>query len=132
MEREIPIDVIDMLLNLGREDKEDIKQNDEVINALKSLAEYSSKYGLEDWQMAAEGLPRESQIILFKGLVYADILAWGPNAATPVNHVFSKLSKSCWPDTVYQLIWWANNVCDYHQYDTNDYSFKKNAEKSLT
>jgi len=123
MEQEIPIDLIERLLSLGRENKENLKNEDELIDLLKSSKKYAGGHNHENWQTACEALSRENHILLFKGLVYADILAWGASSSTPANPVFAKLNPRCWPDTVYSLIRWAINVCEYHQFDPGDYEF---------
>jgi hypothetical protein len=128
MEHEIPTNLIETLLSLGTEAKEKIKQEGELIDFLKGFEKYCRDSGHDDWQTACDSLSRESHVLLFRGLVYADILAWGPNPVTPVNVVFSKLNTRCWPDTVFSLIRWAVNVCEYHKFDTRDYAFARMLE----
>jgi hypothetical protein len=123
MGREIPTQLIETLMNLGRENKETVKSNDQLVDASGSLKESNGEYGIASWEEACASLSRDEHILLFRGLIYADILTWGQSLAAPVNAVFSQLNKRCWPDTVYQVIGWAMNACEYHEFDTGQYLF---------
>ena len=123
MWKEIPVDLIETLMDLGLEDKQSAQHKDELIAFLKSAEGIAVKYTPEDWQNLCDTLSRESHTQLFRGLVFAGIFAWGPCAAAPVNAVFSRLNKRCWPDTVYSLIRWAIDVCEYHSFDPDAYGF---------
>jgi len=123
MANEVPVDLIETLMSLGFEDKQSAQHQDELIASLKSAEAIVGKYAPEDWQDLCDSLSRESHARLFRGLVFAGIFAWGSCAAVPVNAVFSRLNKRCWPDTVYSLIRWAIDVCEYHNFDPGDYDF---------
>ncbi len=111
------------MLSLGLEGKERVNSRKDVIETLQGFQEYGSTDRTEDWQTACESLSREEQVRLFKGLLYADIVAWGGASTSPVNTVFARLNKSCWPDTVYGLIGWAKNVCSDHHHAIENYAF---------
>lgn len=123
MANEVPVDLIETLMSLGSEDKHSAQHQDELIASLQSAKASVGKYAPEDWQNSCDALSRESHARLFRGLVFAGILAWGSSAAVPVNAVFARLNKRCWPDTVYSLIRWAIDVCEYHDFDPRDYDF---------
>ena len=123
MANEVPVDLIETLMSLGFEDKQSAQHQDELIASLKSAEAIVDKYTPEDWQNLCDTLSRESHIQLFRGLVLAGIFAWGPCATAPVKTVFSGLNKRCWPDTVYSLIRWAIDVCEYHSFDPDAYGF---------
>jgi hypothetical protein len=123
MSKEIPVDLIETLMDFGLEDKQSAQHKDELIASLKSAAGVVGKYTSEDWQNLCDTLSRESHTQLFRGLVFAGIFAWGPSATAPVRAVFSGLNKRCWPDTVYSLIRWAIDVCEAHNFDPEEYGF---------
>ena len=123
MWQEIPVDLIETLMDFGLEDKQSAQHKDELIASLKSAAGAVGKYTSEDWQNLCDTLSRESHTQLFRGLVFAGIFAWGPCATLPVRAVFSGLNKRCWPDTVYSLIRWAIDVCEAHNFDPEEYGF---------
>lgn len=125
MRKEIPADLIEKLIDLGLADKQTAQYKDELIASLKSVEINVGEYAPEDWQNSCETLSRESHAHLFRGLVFAGIVAWGPGAVVPVNAVFSTLNKRCWPDTVYSLVRWAMDVCEYHKFSTENYVFSK-------
>ena len=123
MRKKIPTELIETLMDLGLTDKQTAQHKDELIVSLKNAEGIVGEYTPEDWQSLCETLSRESHVDLFRGLIFASIFAWGPHAVTPVNAVFSALNKRCWPDTVYSLIRWATDVCEYHRFDPEEYGF---------
>jgi len=123
MEQAIPDKLIETLLTLGRAATDRIKDEADIIAFLQDQKQACHAYDAADWQAICADLSRDNHMLLFRGLVYADIVAWEPGARSPVNHVFAKLNTRCWPDTVFSLIRWAINVCDYHQVDIAPYAF---------
>lgn len=123
MKKKLPAHMIDPLLSLGSAGKETLKNDIELIGWLAEMKSSLSEYDADAWQELCETLPRDVHVLLFRGLVYADILSWGGGANTPVNPVFSTLNTRCWPDTVYALIRWAVDVCEYHEFDASKYLF---------
>lgn len=125
MATDIPDTLIDTLLSLGSHDKEQVRQDPDLIARLADARNPAGGFGPEQWQAACETLSRDNQILLFRGLVYADILAGEATPDTAVNIVFAKLNTRCWPDTVFGLIGWAMKACEYHQLDTANYAFAR-------
>jgi hypothetical protein len=123
MKRELPVHLVEPLLSLGRAGKEVIHSDLELIGWLAEMKGSLGSYDADAWQELCGDLSRDEHVLLFRGLVYADILSWGGRADTPVNPVFAKLNTRCWPDTVYALIRWAVDVCAYHQFDAGNYPF---------
>jgi len=123
MTQKLPAHIIEPLLSLGRQGKETIKNDLELIDWLAEKKSSLSEYDADAWQELCEDLPRDVHVLLFRGLLYADILSSGGNSSTPVNPVFAKLNTRCWPDTVYALVRWAIDVCEYHEFDAGNYLF---------
>lgn len=123
MGQEIPDKLIEKLLALGRQEKEWIKDEVDIIDFLKDQQQACHDFDSDSWQAICASLSRDNHILLFKGVVYADILAWEPGSLSPVNHVFAKLNTRFWPDTVFSLIRWALTVCDYHKVEIGHYAF---------
>lgn len=123
MLKEIQADLVEALMDLGLADKQTAQHKDELIASLKNVEGIVGEYAPEDWQNLCDTLSRESHVDLFRGLIFASIFAWGSHAVAPVNAVFSVLNKRCWPDTVYSLIRWAMDVCDYYSFSTENYVF---------
>jgi hypothetical protein len=123
MKQTLSAPMIEPLLALGRAGKEAIKNDVELLGWLAEMKSRLSVYDADAWQELCGELPRDVHVLLFRGLVYADILSWGGEASTPVNPVFSRLNTRCWPDTVYAQIRWAIDVCEYHEFDAGNYLF---------
>jgi len=123
MVRTIPAELVDPLVSLGRCGKETIAGDAELAAWLAEVKNDIGSYDEAAWQELCGELPRDVQVLLFRGLVYADILSWGARPDTPVNPVFAWLNTRCWPDTVYALIRWASDVCQHHQFDPGHYLF---------
>lgn len=123
MSKEIPAELIDALLTLGCEDKLSVQNKVELIASVKKAESIIGSYAPEDWQGLCETFSRDHCVCLFRGVVFGAVLAWGPSLTVPVNAVFSAVNRRCWPDTVYGLIQWAKDICEFHKFNPEGYVF---------